>query len=42
VLIAAIPEELGCFDGKKAKDRNGELRVDGGNKDKLQSSGEKK
>jgi hypothetical protein len=40
VLIAAILEELGYFDEKKEKDKRGEVRDEGGNKDNLQNSGE--
>jgi hypothetical protein len=40
VLIAAILEELGYFDEKKEKDKKEEVRDEGGDKDKLQNSGE--
>ena len=40
VLIAAILEELGCFDDKKEKRKKGEVRDNESNEDNLQNSGE--
>jgi hypothetical protein len=39
-LIAAILEELGYLDERKARDKKEEVRDDGSSKDNLKNSGE--